>query len=168
MQKFPALLSALHLLEFDYADGEGIDFEPYDEFLAPDEVTDWFRAWTGNSELNGDEYLVFGQDGCGGYAAIWRIRPAKDLLEQPVAYFGSEGELGVVASNFSDYLWLLASGYGPCEAVAYPDEQRTANELFTRLANQYATTPQRSIQQILAQANAEFPEFVNQIQDLCR
>lgn len=53
MQKFPALLSALHLLEFDYADGEGIDFEPYDEFLAPDEVTDWFRAWTGNSNLTG-------------------------------------------------------------------------------------------------------------------
>lgn len=28
---FPPLLAQLHKLPFDYADGEGIDFEPYSE-----------------------------------------------------------------------------------------------------------------------------------------
>lgn len=32
------------------------------------------------------------------------------LFEQPVVFFGAEGELGIVAANLSDYLWLLAAG----------------------------------------------------------
>ena len=30
---FPPPLAALHRLRFDYADGDGMDFEPYDKFL---------------------------------------------------------------------------------------------------------------------------------------
>ena len=34
MAQFPNLLTELHQLEFDYADGEGIDFEPYQTFMS--------------------------------------------------------------------------------------------------------------------------------------
>jgi hypothetical protein len=168
MQKFPEILSQLHQLEFDYADGDGIDFEPYQAFLSQEDVTDWFRAWTGNADANSDDYLVFGQDGSGGYAAIWYIEKSKTLLEQPIVFFGSEGELGVIASNFSDYLWLLACGHGAFEAVAYPDESKQPNEVFTAFAKLHATTKQPNIKEILEQANAKFPDFENQIDALCR
>ena len=119
-RRFPYALQELHNLEFDYADGEGIDFEPYQEFVALEEVQHWFRAWTGNPNANGDEYLIFGQDGTGGYAAIWPTRVDKELLEQPIVFFGSEGELGIVASNFSDYLWVLQVVTGHTKLLHIP------------------------------------------------
>ncbi|MFI8266555.1 hypothetical protein [Streptomyces sp. NPDC085665] len=75
--------------------------------------TEWFRAWTGNRELIGDRFRVFGQDGTGGYAALWLIRPDRVLVEQPIVFLGSEGETGVVALDLGTFLWLLADGFGP-------------------------------------------------------
>ncbi|WP_235032374.1 hypothetical protein [Actinacidiphila yanglinensis] len=40
-------------------------FEPFGAFPLAEETTDWFRAWTGNSELDGASCRVFGQDGSG-------------------------------------------------------------------------------------------------------
>lgn len=156
---FPLLLTQLHQLEFDYADGDGIDFEPYQHFMSIDDTQDWFKAWTGNPDADARDYLIFGQDGTGGYAAIWTIRQNYSLLDQPVVFFGSEGELGIVAANFSDYLWLLAANYGPYEAVAYPNDTRPSNVAFSHFAQQHATTPQHSATEILKLAHAEFPDF---------
>ena len=89
---FPTLLMQLHQLEFDYDDGEGIDFEPYHEFQPAKDTADWIKAWTGNHELTAAEYRIFGQDGSGGYAAFWLVRDGKPILEQPIVFFGSEGE----------------------------------------------------------------------------
>ncbi|MDJ0345135.1 hypothetical protein QMK19_31840 [Streptomyces sp. H10-C2] len=63
--------------------------------------------------LNGDSFRVFGQDGTGGYAAFWLVRPGRSLVEQPVVFLGSEGDVGVVARDLAGYLWLLAEGFGP-------------------------------------------------------
>lgn len=164
----PNQLRELHTLEFDYADGEGIDFEPYSEFLASEETRSWIRAWTGNTTLEGSEYRVFGQDGTGGYAAFWCVRPGQPLLEQPIVFFGSEGELGVVASNLADYLWLLAGGVGPYEAVAYPGAEKQANQLFTAFARAHAGQAEKTPAEVLARAQAEFPEFEATIRALCR
>lgn len=172
--EFPELLNRLHQLEFDYIDEDedededGIDFEPYKHFLSISETQDWFRAWTGNPDADSSKILVFGQDGTGGYAAIWIIKENSSLLEQPIVYFGSEGELGVVAANFSDYLWLLATNHGPYEAVAYPDAIRQPNSTFSDFAQQYATTPQRAITEILYLANATFPDFHQYIDSIVR
>ena len=92
--QLPALLAAAHELDFDYADGQGYDFEPYEVFLPPDETQEWFRAWTGNDEADGSCFRVFGQDGTGGYAAIWTTLPNAGLEEQPIVFLGSEGESG--------------------------------------------------------------------------
>lgn len=166
-RSFPQELRELHKLDFDYADGEGIDFEPYDDFVSLEETRQWFHAWTGNPKAMSDAYLVFGQDGTGGYAAIWTTRAHSNILNQPIVFFGSEGEMGVVAQNFSDYLWVLASGHGPYEAVANPDDDKDSNALFTEFATKFATTPRRKINELLQSANDEFPDFKSNILSQC-
>ncbi|MBS0262248.1 MAG: SMI1/KNR4 family protein [Planctomycetes bacterium] len=167
-KNFPALLEALHQLEFDYADGEGIDFEPSSNFLSQEETRSWIRAWTGNKELEGAEYRIFGQDGTGGYAAFWLVRSTDNVLEQPIVFLGSEGELGVVASNFSEYLWLLAGGIGPYEAISYRGLEREENPVFTSFAEQHSKSPRLGPWQVVAKAQAEFPVFVEGVKSLCR
>jgi hypothetical protein len=164
----PAVMQQLHKLLFDYLDGEGIDFDPYEAFLSVKDTREWFRLWTGNAEADASEYMIFGQDGTGGYAAVWLTRDEKDLLAQPIVFFGSEGEMGVVAQNFSDYLWLLASGYGPYETVTQVNDERGANLEFLDFARQHATTSQRKPSQIFATTKLEFPDFEEQILSICK
>jgi hypothetical protein len=161
----PPLLQRLNQMDFGYADGEGMEFEPFPDFLSAEDTKDWIRAWTGNAALDGAEYLIFGQDGSGGYAAIWRARPSVPLSEQPIVFFGSEGELGVVAGSLSDYFWLLAGNLGPLEAVSWPADGGT-NPAFTAFAMAHATTSAKSPSEILSLARAEFPRFEDDIRAL--
>ena len=158
-QTFPAVLAALHELEFDYADGEGMDFEPYEEFFPAEENADWIRAWTGNKALDGVEYRIFGQDGTGGYAAFWLVREGEPIERQPIVFFGSEGALGVIASNLDDYLWLLADGIGPMEAVEYGATEPKPHAEFTAFAETHAPKAKKSGAEVLSRARAEFPTF---------
>ena len=155
-------------VEFDYDDGEGVDYEPYDAFDSAEETTDWLRHWTGNHELDGDAYRVFGQDGTGGLVALWRVRPGRPLAEQPVVFLGSEGERGVVAPSLSDFLWVLADGLGPMEVVEYEQYEGRPNAALTELAGRHAITPQRPTRDIVTVARAEFPSFSDDIDALCR
>lgn len=167
-QTFPEVLADLHQLDFDYDDGDGIDFEPYDEFMSADETVDWLRAWTGNDDIGATEYRVFGQDGTGGYAAFWIVREGKPLLEQPIVFYGSEGAVGVVASDFADYLWLLAGGIGPMEAVEYGADDSEPNEEFTAFAQKHAAQAKKSPADVIERARAEFPDFESSVRALCR
>ena len=168
MNIFPTILSKLHQLEFDYEDGAGIDFEPYSFFLPEDEVQGWFQAWTGNSEADGSKFLIFGQDGTGGLAAIWLARHDGSLLDQPIVFLGSEGKTGVVAQNFDDYLWLLASGHGPYEAIEYPDDEKPVNSSFTAFAKEHSKSAPRHPSIILAEAAVAYPGFASWIEEQCR
>ncbi|MFI7501513.1 SMI1/KNR4 family protein [Streptomyces sp. NPDC049687] len=167
-RRFPAALAEVATAEFPYADGEGFDFEPYDAFDSAEETTDWIRQWTGNQELDGEAFRVFGRDGTGGLAALWCVRPGRPPAEQPVVFLGSEGEVGVVAANLSDFLWLLADGFGPMEAVAYPDREARPQPELAELAARHATTPRRPARVVIAEAKAEFPAFEEDLDALCR
>lgn len=164
----PDVLRELHKQEFDYADGEGIDFEPYTEFLSAEDTQSWIRAWTGNRALDGSEYRVFGQDGSGGYAAFWCVREKASLLEQPIVFFGSEGERAILACNFADYLWLLAGGFGPYEACAYPDDERPSNPDFEEFAATHAASAKKDPGAVLAAARREFPKYDELVTAFCR
>ncbi|WP_217245700.1 SMI1/KNR4 family protein [Streptomyces sp. AC602_WCS936] len=166
-RRLPPALADMARVEIDYADGDGIDFEPYDAFEPADETTHWLRQWTGNSALDGAAYRVFGQDGSGGLAALWYGRPGRPLAEQPVVYMGSEGECGVVADSLSDFLWLLADGTGPAEAVLFGPRSRP-DPTLTALAERHATTPRRPAADIVAQARTAFPAFAGDVEALCR
>lgn len=164
---FPSPLSKLNKLDYDFADGEGIDFEPFTSFLSAKETSDWFQAWTGNQEVDGSEFRIFGQDGTGGYAAFWLRDSVKQLLEQPIVFLGSEGEIGVVAIEFQHYMWLLASGIGACEAVEFPTVTREPNELFMAFAKEHSLISPLTREEILADASSINTEFKEKIQSLC-
>jgi hypothetical protein len=165
--KFPKLLAQLHALDVDY-DESGMDFEPYQEFQSADDNSDWIHAWTGNQQLDGAEYRIFGQDGTGGYAAFWMVRKDKPVLDQPIVFFGSEGELGVVARNFDEYLWLLAGGVGPYEAIAYGADEGEPVEVLRQFAAHHAADAEKSADAVLGAAKKEFPDFEKKIRALCK
>lgn len=163
---FPPLLHRLHQLEFDYDDG--YDFEPYESFFPAEENASWFKAWTGNAAVDGSQFRVFGQDGTGGYAAFWLVLPNQPIERQPIVFLGSEGEKGVIALNLDEYLWLLADGVGPYEAVAYPNSDRKPNAQFTSFAKENARVAALSAKEVLANANDAHPGFSEHIDSLCR
>ena len=167
-RRFPPALAEVATADFPYDDGEGFDFEPYDAFDSAEETTDWLRQWTGNPEVDGDAYRVFGQDGTGGLAALWCVRPGLPLTEQPVVFLGSEGEAGVVAGNLSDFLWVLADGFGPLEAATCPDRDIRPRPELAGLAARHATTPRRPAPVVIAEARAQFPAFEDDLFELCR
>jgi hypothetical protein len=169
-RQFPAALSAAMAVQFDYDDGDGVDFEPFEEFLSAEETTSWFRAWTGNATLNGDGFRIFGQDGTGGYAAFWLVRQDQALVDQPVAFLGSEGETSVIARDLGDFLWLLADGLGPCEAADPRERERASrpNQVLAAIAEGFAPGRRRSAVAVIASADQEFPGFDDLIMELCQ
>jgi hypothetical protein len=169
-RQFPPALGAATAVTFDYADGEGVDFEPFPEFLSAEETSDWFRSWTGNSTVTGDGFRVFGQDGTGGYAAFWMIRPHAVLMDQPIVFLGSEGEVGVVARDLASFLWLLADGFGPYEAVDPRERDRAARPIpeLARIAESYAPDRRQAAGAVMEQAVREFPSFEATVMALCR
>ncbi|MCX2927284.1 SMI1/KNR4 family protein [Streptomyces sp. NEAU-W12] len=167
-RSLPPALTDVARAGFDYDDGNRIDFEPYSTFCSAEETTDWLRQWTRNPELDGDAYRLFGQDGTGGLAALWYGRPGRPLAEQPVVFMGSEGQCGVVAGNLSDFLWMLADGYGPLETVLFGVDESRPDAALTALAERHATTPRRPARAIITEVRAEFPAFAEDIAALCR
>ncbi|HET9657414.1 MAG TPA: hypothetical protein VFP72_18825 [Kineosporiaceae bacterium] len=103
----------------------------------------------------------------GGLGATPRLRtPAARVV-----FLGSEGETGVVARDFVDYLWLVADGYGPMEAIEYAptdDEPRRDEPEAQALAEKLAGTARKSPAAVLARAQGEFPGFSSWIESMCR
>lgn len=172
---FPAALAALSGIGFPWDYDEktedpapgNIDYEPYDEFDSAGETTDWIRAWTGDKELDGAAFRVFGQDGTGGLVTLWLVRPGP-LTAQPVAFFGSEGEVGIVASSLGEFLWLLAGGVGPQEAVEFGAESGVPHDELRAVAEKHSGIGPRTPAEVLAAARAEFPDFADLVRSWCR
>lgn len=159
MTHFPDLLNKLHQLDFDYADGDGIDFEPYQNFMPQHEVNQSIESWAETSQADGSLLLIFGQDGTGGHAAFWMVNQDKDILDQPIVFLGSEGNVGVVAKNFDDYLWLLAQNHGPFEAIEYPEDTSRTNNDFLNFAKQHSRSTLRPVLEIINDAQSSYPHF---------
>ncbi|MFE1882099.1 SMI1/KNR4 family protein [Streptomyces diastatochromogenes] len=169
-RRFPVALAAALAQPFEYDDGDGVDFEPFDAFVSAEETTDWFRSWTGNKEVSGDVFRVFGMDGTGGYAAFWLVRPGRELADQPVVFLGSEGETGVVARDLSDLLWILADGVGPLEAIDTYDTgiDSRPNAELTAVAERFAPERRQPAATLIGLAREEFGGFEEEIARLCR
>jgi hypothetical protein len=168
-REFPEPLAAVAEVIFDYGAGEA-DYEPYKRFLTAEETSAWIRSWTGNTELAGDEFRVIGEDGTGGYAAFWLVRPDQPVVAQPVVFFGSEGDLGAVAPDLSGFLWVLADGSGPFEAVDERERDRPSRPHgeLSAIAERFAPGGRRPARSIIDAAQAEFAEFEGYILGLCR
>jgi hypothetical protein len=136
-----------------------VDFDPFDEFLDAVDATDWFRGWTGNPEADADQFRVFGQTASGGYVAFWLVRDEAPLPEQPIVFLGPEGETGVVACDLSSFLWLIADGSGPYEAVEHPLRRSQPHPEFTAIAEKHAAGKRMTAREVVAAARDEFPDF---------
>lgn len=167
---FPAALAALTDIEFPFDDEKlgSIDYEPYPEFDSAEETTSWVRSWTGNTALDGNAFRVFGQDGTGGLVACWLVRAGRPLAEQPVVFFGSEGEVGAVATSLGEYLWLLAGGVGPMEAVQFGADDGVPHDALRAVAEAHSGIDPRTPAEVLASAKAEFPDFAATVESWCR
>ena len=168
--EFPQVLADLLEHEFEYREDGGIDFEPYDAFQDAEENEEWIRAWTGNHKLDGAEYRIFGADGSGGLAGFWLVREGDGVLHQPIVFFGSEGEVGIVASNFAEFCWLLADGVGAKEAVEdaeFGPPESNPEPQFVEFASKHFAGAKKSAAEVVAKARAEFPTFAADFMKLC-
>jgi hypothetical protein len=150
LEPFPEALTALAALQrFDNVDLEVL--------------TAWQRggpkAWTGNPAAEA-AFAVFAQDGSGGLVAFWRVHDAPIEL-QPVVFLGSEGEVGAVASDLADFLYLLACGVGPYEAIEYGCRMRGEGSIpaVEQLARQLDPRPPRPPEDILAAASEHYGDI---------
>src|SRR6478609_4568588 len=166
---YPEALAAVLAEPFEYEEGDGIDLEAFGAFLSAAETTQWLRAWTGHPEAAGDLFRVFAMDGTGGYAACWLVEPGRELDGQPVVFLGSEGETGVVARDLGEFLWLLADGLGPAEAVEeWRRGPRTLREPRLReAAERFAPGRGRPAPELLELARRRYPDFEALVEALC-
>ena len=161
--RFPPALHALSEITLEDDFPEDIDLEFHKAFQSVEETKSWLLAWTNNSALTGSELRVFAQDGTGGMVCFWAMREEESVLDLPVVFMGSEGEVSVVASNFNELLLLLASGYGPYEANAYsPLGEKNPDvvmpDSLTQLLRERGLE-RRSAEAILDEAKAAYPGF---------
>ncbi|UYF98868.1 hypothetical protein [Halomonas sp. GD1P12] len=163
--ELPERLALLHQLSFDIE--EGYDFEPYTRFLTAEDTAQWLQAWSGNPHATGAQFRVFGQDGTGGYAAFWMVLPQTPIEQQPIVFLGSEGESGVIARDLDDFLWLLAGGVGPREALDYPHVSATPNAAFQAFAHQHAHSREQSVFEVIDNAHLTYPGFTEELERLC-
>ncbi|OJJ07920.1 hypothetical protein ASPVEDRAFT_47105 [Aspergillus versicolor CBS 583.65] len=165
----PPALAEVAALDFS-STSHGCDFEPYTKFESPEETTAWFRLYTGNDAADGSQFRIFGTTGAGDYIGFWLVQPEPEMpvTAQPVVYFGSEGELSVIARDLGDFLWMLANGSGPTEALEEPGRVTEPNEAFCAVAEKYAPGGGRATAEILAMAKKEYPGFARYVEELCR
>jgi hypothetical protein len=165
---FPAALAeladVLHAQEppdYDENDpdeeGAYIDFEPYERFMTPEEFA--FGSWTGNDEVDGSEFRIFGSTGSGDKLGFWLVRSDAPIEEQPVVYFGTDGDACMIARDLGELLWYFANGF---RYDARPDEA------LRLLAERHAPGRRRSNEEIETAAEAEFPGFSDYIDSLRR
>jgi hypothetical protein len=145
-----------------------VDFEAFEEFLDSEDTADWFRGWTGNPEADAEQFRVFGQTADGGYAAFWLVREDAPLAEQPIVFLGADGETGVVACDLPSFLWLVADGSGPYEAVEHPTRRSNPHPEFTAIAEKHAGTEPMTARQVVSAARDEFPDFEDTMVELSR
>ncbi len=159
-EPLPPALVALRTLQEKEGLG-GLDFE-MNEHIGVGEVT----AWTGNPRAE-YELRVFAQDGTGGLVAFWRVHEGQPLEAQPVVFLGSEGEVGAVACDLADFLYLLAGAVGPFEAVTFgttegEEKLPKVARLATRVERRRARTPEA----ILSKAVEQYGDITERIASL--
>ncbi|MBO0609121.1 hypothetical protein [Myceligenerans salitolerans] len=176
----PAPLRAIMDAVYDYDEGRGVDFEPYPQLEPAAETGWWFRLWTGNPEVTGQEVRPFGMDRGGGYVASWMIRDGADLAGQPVVYIGSEGDVAILAADAWDALWYFAHGLGLHDVqgehhggerfggTVDPHRVVVPHADLMHVAMRLAPERRRPADQIIAEAADGLPRLREWIDDLCR
>ncbi|MEV5572208.1 hypothetical protein AB0L06_19355 [Spirillospora sp. NPDC052269] len=161
-EPLPQALQALCV----YQDAPGfgdIDFEMLEAF-----GSGWVKAWTENADSE-REFRVFAINGTGSLVAFWLVHEDRPVEQQPVVLLGDEGDVGAVATDLCDLLYLLAAGIGPFEAVMYGlDEDAEPQPGIARIAEaHFGVRGGRTAEAILADAVAEYSDIQDRLDVLC-
>lgn len=177
---YPPALSEVAQLRESFLQGDfSVDFEAYPAFSSEPL---WFLEASDAPAIVQSRFRVIGRDCSGGTVAIWLVREDADIADQPVVFVGSEGEAGTVAADLSDFLWLLAAGWGPMEAVwggADYDPYRefddaelaeiaeeepirfgVPREDIAEVASRHARGPRRTATEVISRAKGSEPNFL--------
>ncbi|AKV00366.1 hypothetical protein AKJ09_07029 [Labilithrix luteola] len=156
---FPAPLAKLGEIGSEEGFGD-VDLEIHDDWELGGP-----KAWTGSAAAE-EEFAVFGQDGSGGMVAFWLVNDAP-ITEQPIVLLGSEGEVGAVAKDLADFLYLLGSGVGPYEAVEY-GSTKGEHDLpsVLKLAAEVAPRVGRTPEEVLATAIDTYGDVEERVRSL--
>jgi hypothetical protein len=151
-REVPAVLTAAH--EIWFAEFEHwYDYQPEDLFDEPDEINDRCQDRSGNPDAGPAPFRVFARDGTGGLPAFGIREPDTTVEAQPIVFFGSEGELAVIARD----LWLLANGLAPLEPVFGLDGTPEPIPALVTLAERHIGLPSRPAEAVIDAARAELP-----------
>ncbi|MEU3557178.1 SMI1/KNR4 family protein [Streptomyces fragilis] len=170
---FPEALAAVSRVAFPYDDGRGIDYEPYGDFLSAEETTQWFRAWTGNDDVDGDMFRVFGQQGAGGLVALWLVREGGATGRAAGGVPGVGGGDG--ASRPRPGRLPVAAGAGdgpdgrrPRGGAADGERAVRPHPGMTAVAQRFAAGRRRAPEAILRDAAEGVPDLEETVLALCR
>ncbi|HNF56017.1 MAG TPA: hypothetical protein PLI49_17365 [Leptospiraceae bacterium] len=91
---------------------DGFEFQEADQ--------DTFDSWFNTEKGDHSKFLYsFAQDGTGGLFCLWNESRSNDFQNANVVYLSSEGDFGVLAANFDDFLSVLAGGLNLYDLIFY-------------------------------------------------
>lgn len=124
-------------------------------------------AWFGNDAKAADQFAVFGRGPDGSLYAFW-LYGGHDATAAPVVLLDSEcDESQVIATDFREFLRLLAIGYdepGRYPTLA-PDNPDIAAALREWLETKFGLVPPATGEAIVASAQARHPDLMAWIRE---
>lgn len=110
------------------------------------------EAWLGDA-AKARKFTPLGQgDHSGSILAAWTAT-STDVLEQPVLFFGSEGQLAILAEDVKAFLGLLATGHAPYDLAEenYQPRQQTP-EMVDWVSEHIGALETGSAEEVMARA----------------
>ncbi|MBC1374395.1 hypothetical protein HCB45_14985 [Listeria sp. FSL L7-0091] len=116
-------------------------------------------------------------DGTGSNYSIFRLNSSTPIEENPVVFFGSEGEILFAAANFKDWLRVISTGVEPnafdtpLEYRINEDDMGDSTDEFRDWLETKGVKPiinnQKEVDALVAKADKYIPEII-EILNMCK
>lgn len=119
------------------------------------------RAITRSDKFDEDFHLFF-RDPFGSLIGFWRI-DENEFDTYPIVYFGRDGQFGVLASNFDDFLSLLyfasAENWQLCKYIDYLEDVEMSKKFGNEVRKiESARVSQEEIENVIERVKEEYGE----------
>ncbi len=134
--------------DLDYSDFEGseiLNFSVFDYWFRDENS---IRDTVKESKYN-KEFVGIGQRGDGTLIALWI--QGEDVINAPVAFIGSEGELGFIAPNYLTLMMLLAQGFDVFQLLDFSEKlwHNRREKFIEYLTHEFGITPVTDVKALL-------------------
>ncbi|MBC2286649.1 hypothetical protein [Listeria farberi] len=125
-----------------------------------------------------EKFIFLAQaDGTGSNYSIFRLNLSTPIEENPVVFFGSEGEILFAAANFNDWLRVISTGVEPnafdtpLEYRINEDDMGDSTDEFRDWLETKGVKPiinnQKEVDALVAKADKYIPEII-EILNMCK